>query len=143
MDRADLKKLAAQRGLKVTGQRQVILDVLAQSNDHPDVEELHRRAVAIDSKISIATVYRTLDLFEELGIIIRHNFGDGKTRVEENWDHHHHLINIETGEIHEFQSGELEKLKQKICEEMGFKMVDCRVELFGVPAKTLKSWKKH
>lgn len=142
METKDLKKIAVQRGLKVTGQRQTILDVLSKSTDHPDVEEVFKRASAVDPKISIATVYRTLDLFEELGIIIRHNFGDGKMRVEENWDHHHHLINIDTGEILEFQNEELERLKQKICEEMGFKMVDCRVELFGVPAKSLKNWGK-
>jgi Fur family ferric uptake transcriptional regulator len=142
MDKKDLEKLAAQRGLKVTGPRKVILQILMDSTDHPDVEEVYKRASQIDPKISIATVYRTLDLFEELGLIIRHHFGDGKTRVEENWDHHHHLINVETGEILEFQNEQLEKLKQKICEEMGFKMVDCRVELFGVPKNKLNKWRK-
>lgn len=129
-----LEKLCVEKNLKMTEQRRVIARVLSESDDHPDVELVHRRAVAIDPRISIATVYRTVRLFEEANILERHDFGDGRARYEEAREpHHDHLIDIDSGEVLEFHHEALEDLKRKIAEDMGFKLVDHRLELYGVP----------
>ncbi len=126
--------MCAERGMKMTEQRRVIARVLAESSDHPDVEELYQRSSEIDSKISIATVYRTVRLFEETGLLERLDFGDGRARYEEaSGEHHDHLINVKTGEIIEFQNEAIEALQEKVAEEFGFKLVGHRLELFGVP----------
>lgn len=118
----------------MTGQRRVIARVLSDSEDHPDVEMLHQRASAVDSGISIATVYRTVRLFEEAGIISKHDFGDGRSRYEETTEEHHdHLINLRTGEVIEFSNDEIEKLQETIARSLGFKLVGHRLELYGVP----------
>jgi Fur family transcriptional regulator, ferric uptake regulator len=131
----DIEALCAEKGLRITEQRRVIAKVLADSEDHPDVEKLHERASAIDSGISIATVYRTVRLFEEAGILERHDFGDGRSRYEAaDATHHDHLINVETGEVIEFVDDELETLQRKIAERLGFRLVDHRMELYGVKA---------
>lgn len=118
----------------MTDQRRVIAQVLENSDDHPDVEDLYRRASQIDDKISIATVYRTVKLLEETGIIARHEFRDGRARYEiEPEDHHDHLINLKTGEVIEFANAEIEALQERIANEYGFKLVDHRLELYGVP----------
>lgn len=122
------------RGLRMTEQRRVIARVLAGSEDHPDVEELHRRAAAIDDRISISTVYRTVKLFEDAGIIARHDFGDGRARYEQApSEHHDHLIDLKTGRVIEFQSAEIEALQAEIARRLGFRLVDHRLELYGVP----------
>lgn len=127
-----LERACAERGLKMTGQRRIIARVLSESADHPDVEEVYRRASSIDSGISLATVYRSMRLFEEIGIIQRHDFGDGRARYEEaRGDHHHHLIDIESGEVVEFQDGELEEAVARIARELGFDMIGQRLEIFG------------
>ncbi|GGD95209.1 transcriptional repressor [Tsuneonella deserti] len=129
----DLEQLCAERGLRITEQRRVIARVLSESDDHPDVEQLHRRAAAIDSKISIATVYRTVRLFEEAGILDRHDFGDGRARYEAAPEaHHDHLIDVETGKVIEFVDPELEALQRQIAAKLGFRLVDHRMELYGV-----------
>jgi Fur family ferric uptake transcriptional regulator len=131
-----LEKKCAERGLKMTGQRRVIARVLGESQDHPDVETLHQRAAKQDPKISIATVYRTVRLFEESGIIERHDFGDGRARYEEAPEtHHDHLLDVKTGKVIEFANEEIEKLQERIARELGFKLVDHRLELYGVPLK--------
>ena len=120
----------------MTGQRRVIAQVLSEATDHPDVEEVYQRASAVDPKISIATVYRTVRLFEEVGILERHDFGDGRARYEETpEDHHDHLIDTTTGEVIEFQKAEIEELQKKVAAELGFKLVDHRLELYAVPMK--------
>ncbi|HEX8402479.1 MAG TPA: Fur family transcriptional regulator [Allosphingosinicella sp.] len=132
--RIDIEALCNQKGLRITEQRRVIARVLSESEDHPDVEALHDRAAAIDSGISIATVYRTVRLFEEAGILERHDFGDGRARYEAaDAEHHDHLIDVETGTVIEFVDDELEALQRKIAEKLGFRLVDHRMELFGVP----------
>ncbi len=123
-------------GLRMTGQRRVIADVLQHSNDHPDVEELYARASAIDSGISIATVYRTVKLFEETGILERHEFGDGRARYEDaEREHHDHLIDMNSGEVIEFVDKEIEALQEKIAEKLGYELRGHRLELYGVPKK--------
>jgi Fur family ferric uptake transcriptional regulator len=132
----DIEALCHAKGLRITEQRRVIARVLSEARDHPDVEELHRRASAVDRGISIATVYRTVRLFEEAGILERHDFRDGRSRYEPTPDEHHdHLIDIETGAVIEFHDGELEKLQTAIAERLGFRLVDHRLELYGVPVK--------
>jgi len=132
MDR--IEKLCVDKGMRMTEQRRVIARVVSGSSDHPDVEELHRRAVAVDSGISIATVYRTVRLFEEAGILERHDFRDGRSRYEEVPDHHHdHLIDMKTGQVIEFIEPEIERLQQEIARKLGYKLVDHRLELYGVP----------
>lgn len=127
-----LERACAERGLKMTGQRRIIARVLSEAADHPDVEEVYRRASAIDSGISLATVYRSMRLFEEIGIIQRHDFGDGRARYEEaRGDHHHHLIDIESGEVVEFQDAGLEEAVARIARELGFDMIGQRLEIFG------------
>jgi Fur family ferric uptake transcriptional regulator len=132
MDR--IEKLCVDKGMRMTEQRRVIARVISGSHDHPDVEELHRRAAAVDSHISIATVYRTVRLFEEAGILERHDFRDGRSRYEEVTDHHHdHLIDMKTGQVIEFTEPEIERLQQEIARKLGYKLVDHRLELYGVP----------
>jgi Fur family ferric uptake transcriptional regulator len=129
-----IERLCLEKGMKMTGQRRVIAQVLSEAADHPDVEEVYRRASERDQSISIATVYRTVRLFEEADILERHDFGDGRSRYEEATEEHHdHLINIKTGEVIEFQSGEIEALQEKIAEGHGFRLVGHRLELYGVP----------
>lgn len=129
----DIEALCAERGLRITDQRRVIAKVLSESDDHPDVESLHERAAAIDPGISIATVYRTVRLFEEAGILDRHDFGDGRARYEAAPEaHHDHMIDVETGNVIEFVDPELESLQRQIAEKLGFRLVDHRMELFGV-----------
>ncbi len=129
----DIEQLCADKGLRITDQRRVIAKVLGESEDHPDVETLHARASAVDPHISIATVYRTVRLFEEAGILERHEFGDGRSRYEAaSESHHDHLINVETGEVIEFVDEELEELQRRIAEKLGFRLVDHRMELYGV-----------
>jgi Fur family transcriptional regulator, ferric uptake regulator len=131
-----IEKLCAERGLKMTEQRRIISRVLSQAQDHPDVEEIYRRASAIDPKISIATVYRTMRLLEDANVIDRHDFGDGRARYEENRDeHHHHLIDVKSGEVIEFQNSDFEKLKAKIAQELGYELIGDRLELYGVKKK--------
>ncbi len=132
MDR--LEKLCIEKGMRMTEQRKVIARVLSQADDHPDVEEIHRRAAEIDANISIATVYRTMRLFEESGVVERHDFQDGRSRYEEASEKHHdHLIDLRSGEVIEFVNDEIEKLQRRIAEEHGYKLVDHRLELYGVP----------
>ena len=132
MDR--IEKLCVDKGMRMTDQRRVVARVLSSAKDHPDVEELYHRAHAVDPHISIATVYRTVRLFEEAGIIERHDFRDGRSRYEEAPDQHHdHLIDMRTGKVIEFVDEEIEKLQQAIARRLGFKLVDHRLELYGVP----------
>jgi Fur family transcriptional regulator, ferric uptake regulator len=129
-----IERLCIEKGMKMTGQRRVIAGVLSDAEDHPDVEEVYRRSTQIDPRISIATVYRTVRLFEEANILERHDFGDGRSRYEEITDEHHdHLIDIQSGRVVEFQNDELEILKEKIAVEHGFSLVGHRLELYGVP----------
>jgi len=129
-----LEKLCQEHGLRMTDQRRVIARVLSSSDDHPDAEELHRRASEIDAGISLATVYRTVRLFEEAGIIDRHDFGDGRARYEESpVDHHDHLIDVRSGKVIEFVNEEIEKLQERVARELGYRLVDHRLELYAVP----------
>lgn len=129
----DIEALCAERGLRITEQRRIIARVLSNSSDHPDVEKLHQRAVEIDPGISIATVYRTVRLFEEAGILDRHDFGDGRSRYEAAPEaHHDHMIDVESGKVFEFVDPELEALQRQIAERLGFRLVDHRMELYGV-----------
>jgi Fur family ferric uptake transcriptional regulator len=122
------------KGLRMTEQRRVIARVLAGSADHPDVEELYRRCAEIDQHISISTVYRTVKLFEDSGIIERHDFREGRARYEQIPDaHHDHLINLRSGEVIEFQSEEIERLQREIARQLGYRLVDHRLELYAVP----------
>ncbi len=122
--------------MRMTGQRRVIARVLSSAADHPDVEELYRRASEVDSGISIATVYRTVRLFEEAGILERLDFRDGRARYEEVSDQHHdHLINVHSGEVLEFRSDEIEELQKAIAKKLGYELIDHRLELYGVPLK--------
>ncbi len=132
MDR--IEQLCMEKGMRMTDQRRVVARVLSSAKDHPDVEELYRRAHAVDPHISIATVYRTVRLFEEAGIIERHDFRDGRSRYEEAPDvHHDHLIDMRTGKVIEFVDEDIEKLQNAIARRLGFKLVDHRLELYGVP----------
>jgi Fur family ferric uptake transcriptional regulator len=132
MDR--IEQLCVEKGMRMTEQRRVIARVIGVSHDHPDVEELHRRAAAVDAHISIATVYRTVRLFEEAGILERHDFRDGRSRYEEMPDaHHDHLIDMKSGKVIEFVDPEIERLQQEIARRLGYKLVDHRLELYGVP----------
>ena len=131
-----VEKRCAEKGLRMTEQRKVIARVLENADDHPDVEDLYMRASAIDDRISIATVYRTVKLLEETDIIERHEFRDGRARYEiVPEDHHDHLIDLKTGDVIEFASEEIEALQQKIAHEHGYRLVDHRLELYGVPLK--------
>jgi Fur family ferric uptake transcriptional regulator len=129
-----LEDACAAKGMRMTEQRRIIARILDAATDHPDVEELYRRAAAIDSKISIATVYRTVKLFEDAGVITRHDFGAGRSRYESiPEEHHDHLIDLRTGEVIEFRDEEIERLQQAMAERLGFRLVDHRLELYGVP----------
>jgi len=142
MDR--IEKLCVEKGLRMTGQRRVIARVLSESHDHPDAEELHRRAAAIDPHISIATVYRTVRLLEEAGILERHDFRDGRSRYEEAPDvHHDHLIDVQSGKVIEFQNDQIEELQRMVAEKLGYKLVDHRLELYGVPIDSAKDASKR
>ena len=134
MPESRIERLCAEKNMKMTAQRRVIAQVLSIADDHPDVEELHHRAAEIDSSVSIATVYRTVRLFEEAGILDRHDFGDGRARYEEStYEHHDHLINIKTGAVIEFTNEEIEAIQERIAREHGLRLVDHRHELYGVP----------
>ena len=134
MDR--IEKLCADKGMRMTDQRRVVARVLSNAHDHPDVEELYRRAQAVDPHISIATVYRTVRLFEEAGIIARLDFRDGRSRYEEAPDvHHDHLIDMKSGKVIEFVDSEIEALQSAIARRLGYRLIDHRLELYGVPAE--------
>ena len=125
------------KGVKLTDQRKIIAKVMSESNDHPDVDELYNRVSMLDSKISIATVYRTVKLFEEAGILAKHDFKGGKARYEEmSESHHDHLIDIKTGEIIEFVNDEIEILQKKVAEKYGYELVDHKLELYGIKKKS-------
>ena len=129
-----IEKLCLEKNMRMTEQRRVIARVLSSATDHPDVEELHRRAHAVDPHISIATVYRTVRLFEEAGIIDRHDFRDGRSRYEEHTEaHHDHLIDMKTGQVIEFVDEEIEQLQKAIARRLGYRLVDHRLELYGIP----------
>ncbi|TCT43041.1 Fur family ferric uptake transcriptional regulator [Martelella mediterranea] len=131
-----LEELCAERGMRMTEQRKVVARVLQDAEDHPDVEELYQRAAEVDGRISISTVYRTVKLFEDAGIIARHDFRDGRSRYETvPEEHHDHLIDLKSGEVIEFQSPEIEALQERIAREYGLKLVDHRLELYGVPLR--------
>lgn len=131
-----IEKLAETKGLKMTEQRRVIARVLSVAEDHPDVAQVHQRATQIDPRISMATVYRTVRLFEEANLLDRHDFGDGRARYEESTESHHdHLIDVESGEVIEFRNETIETLQRRVAEELGFDLVDHRLELFGVRRK--------
>lgn len=133
---SQLEELCGKKGMRLTEQRRVIARVLEQSDDHPDVEELHARAADIDSNISISTVYRTMRLFEEEGIIERHDFRDGRSRYETVPDEHHdHLIDLKSGQVIEFRNERIEQLQELIAQELGYRLVDHRLELYAVPLK--------
>ena len=123
------------KNIRMTSQRQIIIQVIEESDDHPDVDQLYLRSVELDNTISIATVYRTVKLLEEAGFIERLEFGDGRSRYEEAGEHHEHLVDIETGEVHEFYNEELETLKAEIAREMGYDLIDHRLELYGKKRK--------
>ena len=133
----NIEKACVEKNLKLTSQRKIIAEVLSNSTDHPDVEALYFRANKIDSKISIATVYRTLNLFEQYGLIKKLEIGEGKARYEEfkKANEHFHLVDIETGDIIEFKNKDLEQLKIKIAKELGYKLVNSKLELYGTPLK--------
>ena len=124
------------KNIRMTSQRQIIIQVIEESDDHPDVDQLYLRSVELDNTISIATVYRTVKLLEEAGLIERLEFGDGRSRYEEAGEHHEHLVDIETGEVHEFYNEELETLKTEIAREMGYDLIDHRLELYGKKRKS-------
>ena len=130
----DIEALCAAKGMRMTGQRRVIARVLAESGDHPNVEELYKRCAKIDEHISISTVYRTVKLFEDAGIIERHDFREGRARYEQSPEaHHDHLINLRTGEVIEFRSEDIERLQSEVARKLGYKLVDHRLELYAVP----------
>ena len=132
-----IEKKCLSKGVKLTDQRRIIAKVMSEAQDHPDVDELYNRVSKIDSKISIATVYRTVKLFEEAGILAKHDFKGGKARYEKlNESHHDHLIDVKTGEIIEFVDEEIEKLQEKVAEKYGYKLVDHKLELYGVKKKS-------
>ncbi|MGY6663427.1 MAG: Fur family transcriptional regulator [Glycocaulis sp.] len=131
-----IEQLCIEKGLRMTEQRRVIARVLSEAEDHPDAEEVHRRAASVDNRISLATVYRTVRLFEDAGIIERHDFRDGRSRYEEaTEDHHDHLIDLKSGDIVEFYDEEIEKMKEAIARRLGYKLVDHRLELYAVKLK--------
>jgi Fur family ferric uptake transcriptional regulator len=132
--RSRLEQLCAEHGMRMTGQRRTIARILSEADDHPDVEEVHRRASALDSRISLSTVYRTVRLFEEAGILERHEFGDGRARYEQApREHHDHLIDVDTGSVIEFRNEQIEALQETIARELGYKLIGHRLELYGVP----------
>jgi len=133
-DRANIEALCAAKGMRMTEQRRTIARVLAAADDHPDVEELYRRCVKVDDRISMSTVYRTVRLFEDAGIIARHDFREGRARYETSPEaHHDHLINLRNGEVIEFTSEEIERLQADVARKLGYRLVDHRLELYAVP----------
>jgi Fur family ferric uptake transcriptional regulator len=135
-DRSSIEDLCAAKGMRMTDQRRVIARVIAAASDHPDVEELYRRASAVDPNISISTVYRTVKLFEDAGIIERHDFRDGRSRYEPAPEEHHdHLIDLRTGRVIEFRSEEIEEMQRQIAEKLGYRLVDHRLELYALPVE--------
>ncbi len=134
-----IERICADKRLRMTGQRRVIARVLSEAKDHPDVEEVHRRAHAVDTRISLSTVYRTLKLLADNGILERHDFGAGRGRYEEAArSHHDHLIDIETGRVIEFRNEDIERIQQRVARELGFDLVGHRLELYGVPTKRVR-----
>ena len=132
----DIENKCVEKGVRLTDQRKLIAKVMSESEDHPDVDDLHKRVSKLDAKISIATVYRTVKLFEEAGIVAKHDFKGNKARYEQTTqEHHDHLIDINTGEITEFVNVDIEKLQQKVAEKLGYKLVDHRLELYGSKIK--------
>lgn len=132
----DILRLCREKGLRLTGPRRAILDVLARSQDHPDVVELHRRVTAVDPRIAIATVYRTVNLLQEKGVLERHTFADGRSRYETaDQEHHDHFINVETGDVTEFRSDEIERLQEEIARQHGFAIVSHRLEIYVRPIR--------
>ena len=132
----EIENKCIEKGVRLTDQRKLVAQIMSESNDHPDVDELHKRVNKLDSKISIATVYRTVKLFEEFGIIAKHDFKGNKSRYEQTThEHHDHLIDINTGEIIEFVNEDIEKLQKKVSEKLGYKLVDHRLELYGSKIK--------
>jgi len=132
-----IEQKCIKKGVKLTDQRKIIARVMSESKDHPDVDELYKRVSKIDSKISIATIYRTVKLFEESGILTKHDFKGGKARYEKLSDNHHdHLIDIKTGEIIEFVNEEIEKLQKKVADQYGYDLVDHKLELYGIKKKS-------
>ena len=135
--KVSIEQKCIDKGVKLTDQRKIIAKVMSESDDHPDVDELYKRVSKIDSKISIATVYRTVKLFEECGILTKHEFKGGKARYEElSESHHDHLIDLKTGQIIEFVDDEIEKLQKKVAEKYGYNLVDHKLELYGVKKKS-------
>ena len=133
---SEIENKCIQQGVRLTEQRKLVAKVMSESTDHPDVDELHKRVNKIDSKISIATVYRTVKLFEEVGIVAKHDFKGTKARYEEaTHEHHDHLIDVNTGEITEFVNEDIEKLQEKVAAKLGYKLVDHRLELYGSKIK--------
>ncbi len=133
-DKSNIEALCAAKGMRMTEQRRVIARVLAAAEDHPDVEELYRRCAAVDDRISISTVYRTVRLFEDAGIIERHDFREGRARYEQSPESHHdHLIDLRSGEVIEFRSEDIERLQSEIAKRLGYRLVDHRLELYAVP----------
>ena len=133
---SDVEQACIDKGLKMTGQRRLIARVLSDAHDHPDVEEVYRRAVVLDPRISLATVYRTVRLLEEAGILDRHEFGGGRARYEAaGGEHHDHLIDVDSGEVIEFNNEEIERIQTRIAEELGYRLVDHRLALYGVRLK--------
>jgi Fur family ferric uptake transcriptional regulator len=136
----NIEERCAAKGMRMTEQRRVIARVLAASDDHPDVEELYRRCAKVDDRISISTVYRTVKLFEDSGIIERHDFREGRARYEQIPESHHdHLINLRTGEVIEFQSEEIERLQAEVARRLGYRLVDHRLELYAIPLEDGKA----
>ena len=134
---SDIENKCIKQGVRLTDQRKLIAKIMSEASDHPDVDELHKRVSKLDSKISIATVYRTVKLFEEAGIITKHDFKGGKARYEEiHESHHDHLIDIKTGEIIEFVDDEIENLQKKVAEKYGYNLVDHKLELYGIKKKS-------
>jgi|TARA_B100002003_G_scaffold60392_1_gene55825 Fur family ferric uptake transcriptional regulator len=133
---SDIENKCIQKGIRLTDQRKLVAKVMSDSHDHPDVDELHKRVNKLDPKISIATVYRTVKLFEEAGVVAKHDFKGNKARYEQApHDHHDHLIDINTGEITEFVDEDIEKLQKKVAEKLGYKLVDHRLELYASKIK--------
>ena len=137
MTESRIEQLCNEKRMKMTAQRRIIARVLSDSEDHPDVEEVYSRSVLIDPSVSMATVYRTVRLFEEAGILEKHDFGDGRSRYEEaSSEHHDHIINVKTREVIEFTNEEIELIQRRIAKEHGLRLVDHRLELYGVPIET-------
>ncbi len=131
-----IEKICIEKGLKMTGQRKIIAKIISDAKDHPDVEEIYNRAHKEDLRIGIATVYRTVRMFEEAGIIEKHDFGDGRARYEESsGEHHDHLIDIKTGKVIEFHNAEIERIQEEIAKKLGYELVDHRLELYCVARK--------